>query len=53
MDCFRCQAPEQKQNIPEGMLKKESKSQEEKQKDLEADIKKKMKLLEQMHVRKL
>ncbi|XP_060607926.1 ATPase MORC2-like [Ruditapes philippinarum] len=45
----RCQAPEQKQNIPEGSLKKESKSQEEKQKDLEADIKKKMKLLEQMH----
>ncbi|KAH3882973.1 hypothetical protein DPMN_006920, partial [Dreissena polymorpha] len=45
----RCTAAEQKLNIPEGALKKEVKSQEEKQKDLEADIKKKMKMLEQMH----
>lgn len=45
----RCTAPEQKMNIPEGVLRKEGKSNEEKEKDLEADIKKKMKMLEQMH----
>lgn len=48
---FRCTAPEQKMNIPEGVLKKDSKSHDEKTKDLEADIKKKLKQLEQMHVR--
>ncbi|WAR03844.1 MORC1-like protein [Mya arenaria] len=45
----RCSAAEQKMNVPEGTLKKEIKSHDEKQKDLEAEIKKKMKLLEQMH----
>ncbi len=30
----RCSAPEQKMNIPEGQLKKEVKSQEQKEKDI-------------------
>ena len=34
----RCTAPEQKQNIPEGTLKKEVKSQEQKKKELEEVI---------------
>jgi len=46
----RCTAAEQKMNIPDGVLKKDNKSHDEKTKDLEADIKKKLKQLESMHV---
>ncbi|PVD32722.1 hypothetical protein C0Q70_08167 [Pomacea canaliculata] len=42
----RCTTAEQKLNIPEGILKKEGKSQEQKKKDLEEEIKKKQEILE-------
>lgn len=51
--CFlpsRCSAPEQKMNLPEGLLKKETKSREQKEKDLEDDIKKKQDQLEKIQV---
>ncbi|KAK2166514.1 hypothetical protein LSH36_38g03000 [Paralvinella palmiformis] len=44
----RCSAPEQKLNIPEGTLKKESKSREQKAQDLEEDIRKKQEQLEKI-----
>lgn len=44
----RCAQAEQKMNIQEGVLKKSVKSQEEKQKDIEEDIRKKTEQLEKM-----
>ncbi|XP_041348981.1 ATPase MORC2-like [Gigantopelta aegis] len=44
----KCSSVEQKLNIPEGFLKKETKSQEQKKKDLEEEIRKKQDMLEKM-----
>ncbi|XP_054749134.2 ATPase MORC2-like isoform X1 [Lytechinus pictus] len=44
----RCSNPEKKLSIPTGTMRKEIKSAEEKQKDLEEDIKKKQQKLQQM-----
>lgn len=50
--CFvRCDAPEQKQNLPNGVLKKDSKSTEEKQKDLSDKIRQQQEKLEALQVR--
>lgn len=47
---FRCEAPEQKQNIPCGVLKKEKVSSEDKQKDLAEKIKQQQEKLEALQV---
>ena len=47
---FRCSTAEQKLTIPEGVLKKEVKSQAQKQKELEEDIRKKQEQLEKLNV---
>ena len=52
--CFdRCSTAEQKLNIPEGVLKKEVKTAEQKAKDLEEDIRKKQEMLDKMQVSSL
>lgn len=48
-DC-RCDAPEQKQNIPCGVLKKEKVSSEDKQKELAEKIKQQQEKLEALQV---
>lgn len=45
----KCSAIEQKMNIPEGILKKEVKTKEQKTKDIEEEIKKKQELLQKMN----
>ncbi|XP_062600244.1 ATPase MORC2-like isoform X1 [Saccostrea cucullata] len=45
----KCSAIEQKMNIPEGVLKKEVKTKEQKTKDIEEEIKKKQELLQKMN----
>lgn len=45
----KCSAIEQKMNIPEGILKKEVKSKEQKTKDIEEEIKRKQEQLEKMN----
>lgn len=47
---FRCDAPEQKQNIPCGVLKKEKVSSEDKQKELAEKIKQQQDKLEALQV---
>lgn len=47
---FRCDAPEQKQNIPCGVLKKEKASSEDKQKELAEKIKQQQEKLEALQV---
>ena len=47
----RCSAAEQKLDIPEGVLKKEVKTKEQKEKELEEDIRKKQEQLDKMQVR--
>lgn len=47
---FRCDAPEQKQNIPCGVLKKEKVSSEDKQKELAEKIKQQQEKLEALQV---
>ena len=49
----RCSTAEQKLNIPEGVLKKEVKTAEQKAKDLEEDIRKKQEMLDKMQVSSL
>ncbi|KAI8783313.1 ATPase MORC2 [Biomphalaria glabrata] len=44
----KCSSAEQKLNIPEGVLKKEFKSQEQKKKDLEEEILRKTEMLEKL-----
>ena len=46
----RCSAAEQKLDIPEGVLKKEVKTKEQKEKELEEDIRKKQEQLDKMQV---
>lgn len=46
----RCEAPEQKQKLPLGALKKDSKSQEEKQKQLSEKIRQQQEKLEALQV---
>jgi len=46
----RCEAPEQKQKLPLGTLKKDSKSQEEKQKQLSEKIRQQQEKLEALQV---
>ncbi|BFZ18658.1 hypothetical protein BsWGS_21697 [Bradybaena similaris] len=48
-----CSAAEQKLNIPEGVLKKEMKSQEQKRKDLEEEILRKTEMLEKLQKMKV
>lgn len=50
---FRCDAPEQKQNIPCGVLKKEKVSSEDKQKELAEKIKQQQEKLEALQVAQL
>ena len=50
MVAYRCSAAEQKLDIPEGLLKKEVKTKEQKEKELEDDIRKKQEQLEKMQV---
>lgn len=47
---FRCEAPEQKQNIPCGVLKKEKVSSEDKRKELAEKIKQQQEKLEALQV---
>lgn len=47
---FRCDAPEQKQNIQCGVLKKEKVSSEDKQKELTEKIKQQQEKLEALQV---
>lgn len=47
---FRCDAPEQKQNIPCGVLKKEKVSSQDKQKELAEKIKQQQEKLEALQV---
>ena len=47
---YRCSAAEQKLDIPEGLLKKEVKTKEQKEKELEDDIRKKQEQLDKMQV---
>ncbi|XP_071093835.1 ATPase MORC2-like [Haliotis cracherodii] len=49
----KCSSAEQKMNIPEGLLKKEVKTQEQKKKDLEEEIRKKQDMLEKMQRNKV
>lgn len=51
--CLRCDAPEQKQNLPVGILRKEVKSAEEKQKELSEKIRQQQEKLESLQVRGL
>lgn len=46
----RCDAPEQKQNLPCGVLKKEKQSAEDKQKELAEKIKQQQEKLEALQV---
>lgn len=46
----RCEAPEQKQNLPCGILKKEKQSAEDKQKELAEKIKLQQEKLEALQV---
>lgn len=46
----RCDAPEQKQNLPIGVLKKDMKTSEEKQKDLTEKIRQQQEKLEALQV---
>lgn len=48
----RCSSAEEKLNLPEGVLKKMSKSKEQKEKDLQQEIKKKQVLLEKLQKHK-
>lgn len=47
---FRCDAPEQKQNLPCGILKKEKQTAEDKQKELAEKIKQQQEKLEALQV---
>ena len=47
---FRCSAPEQKSSIPVGILQKQVKTTEEKQKEIMEDIKKKQEKLGLLNV---
>lgn len=47
---FRCDAPEQKQNLPCGVLKKEKQTAEDKQKELAEKIKQQQEKLEALQV---
>ncbi|XP_059169296.1 ATPase MORC2-like [Physella acuta] len=49
----KCSSAEQKLNIPEGVLKKEFKSQEQKKKDLEEEILRKTEMLEKLQKMKV
>ena len=51
--CFRCSSAEQKLNIPEGVLRKEVKTKEQKQAALAEEIRKKQEQLEKMQKNKL
>lgn len=48
--CFRCDAPEQKQNLPCGVLKKERQTAEDKQKELAEKIRQQQDKLEALQV---
>lgn len=47
---FRCDAPEQKQNLPCGVLKKDKPTAEDKQKELADKIKQQQEKLEALQV---
>lgn len=47
---FRCDAPEQKQNLPSGVLKKDKPTAEDKQKELAEKIKQQQEKLEALQV---
>lgn len=47
---FRCDAPEQKQNLPCGVLKKDKQTSEDKQKELVDKIKQQQEKLEALQV---
>lgn len=47
---FRCDAPEQKQNLPVGILKKDTKTSEDKQKELSEKIRQQQEKLEALQV---
>lgn len=47
---FRCDAPEQKQNLPCGVLKKDKQTAEDKQKELAEKIKLQQEKLESLQV---
>lgn len=46
----RCDAPEQKQNVPVGVLKKDTKTSEDKQKELSEKIRQQKEKLEALQV---
>lgn len=50
---FRCDAPEQKQNLPCGVLKKDKQTAEDKQKELTEKIKQQQEKLEALQVHHL
>ena len=50
MYSFSCSRPEQRVAVPVGQLQKQTKSAEEKQKELQEEIRKKQEALDQMEV---